>query len=93
MRNIRNLVGGPECSTDQQMAPKSNPEKGYVTSAGIRFQYPGAGDKSPPHGATVHLLTEGGVCVKGVWRDDGGFVGWAPMPKRDPEKEKMLRGS
>lgn len=64
--------------------------KSYVTTDELRFYYPGAGDPKPPGGADVHLLTIGGICIRGSWKDDGSFLGWAPMPKRDREKEKLL---
>lgn len=38
----------------------------------------------PPRGRKLLLLTEGGVAVIGVWRDDGGFTAWSPLPKRTP---------
>lgn len=34
-----------------------------------------------PMGSSVWLLNEGGVAVRGQWRDDGGFVAWCPFPK------------
>ena len=61
----------------------------YV-AGGSTYLYPAAGDPKPPGGADVHLLTRGGVCVRGKWRDDAGFIAWAPLHKRDKEKEKRL---
>jgi len=46
------------------------------------FHYPALGDPLPPGGATVILLTRGNVPVTGVWRSDGGFIAWSPMPRR-----------
>lgn len=45
----------------------------------------------PPPTGNILLLTRGGVLVSGRWRDDGGFVAWAPKPKV-PEaiKRKLL---
>lgn len=63
--------------------------KGYV-AGGDAFQYPAAGDAKPPGGAKVLLLTKGGVCIIGQWKDDDFYLGWAPLPKRDKEKEKLL---
>ncbi len=63
---------------------------GYLASAELVFRYPLAGDSRPPAGAQVHLLTVGGVCVRGVWCDDGGYLGWAPLPKRDKAKELVI---
>ena len=58
-------------------------------AGGLPFFYPGAGDPKPPGGADVQLLTRGGVCVRGKWRDDGSVLGWAPFPKRDKAKEAL----
>lgn len=52
--------------------------------------YPGAGDPPPPGGAKVWLLTEGHVAVPGVWSDDGRYLAWSPLPKRDRAKEARL---
>jgi hypothetical protein len=60
----------------------------YIASAETLFRYPGAGDARPPGGAKVLLLTLGGVCVIGCWSEQS--VGWAPLPKRDKEKERRL---
>jgi hypothetical protein len=51
------------------------------------FLYPHTGDPKPPGGAKVLLLTRGGVCITGPWQDDPFYLGWAPMPKRNKEKE------
>lgn len=64
-------------------------DKTYVVGT-HEFQYPGAGDALPPGGAKVHLLTVGGICVDGQWRDGQGFLGWAPLPRRNKEKEKAI---
>jgi hypothetical protein len=61
----------------------------YV-AGGSTYLYPGAGDPKPPGGADVHLLTIGGICVRGRWKDDAGLIAWAPLPKRDKAKEKLL---
>ena len=66
------------------------PAKGYVTSDESKYRYPALGDQPPPPGADVHLLTRGGVCVRGPWSNDGRYMAWAPMPKRDKEKEALL---
>jgi hypothetical protein len=46
----------------------------------------------PRTDATVLLLTKHGVCVPGEWRGKYGqyFIGWAPMPKRNKQREKEL---
>ena len=43
-------------------------------------------------GATVQLLTVGGILVRGQWYGQLGehFVGWAPMPKRDKAREAKI---
>lgn len=55
------------------------------------YHYPGLGDDLPPGGAKVLLLTRGGICVTGPWTHDGRYIAWAPMPKRNKEKERKLR--
>lgn len=67
--------------------------KEYVAADDVSYRYPGAGDPRPPGGAKVLLLTVGGVCVTGSWSDDGRFLAWAPLPKRNKEKEKSLCSS
>lgn len=54
------------------------------------YRYPGAGDPLPdPLTAKCLLLTIGGVCVVGSWGP--GNVAWAPLPKRNHEKEEVIR--
>jgi hypothetical protein len=40
----------------------------------------------PPHtcplSAKVQLLTQGGVAVYGHYTPSGGYLGWAPLPKK-----------
>lgn len=67
----------------------AQPVKGYV-AGGAPFNYPGAGDEKPAGGAKVLLLTIGGICVVGQWSDSGSYLGWAPLPKRDREKEERI---
>ncbi len=64
----------------------STSEKGYVADKTHMYRYPGAGDPRPPGGAKVLLLTIGGVCTTGYWGDPF-FIGWAPLPGRNKEKE------
>lgn len=66
-----------------------NPAVSYV-AGGDEYNYPGLGDPKPPGGADVLLLTIGGVCIRGKWKDDGNVIGWAPMPKRNHERERQL---
>lgn len=53
--------------------------KGYVSTEEIEYLDPKKA--LPPKGAQVMLLTIGGIGIKGVWRDDGSYVGWYPLPK------------
>ncbi len=39
-------------------------------------------EEPPPRGVKLLILTSGGVCVIGDWRDDGGFWAWSPLPKK-----------
>lgn len=57
---------------------------------GAPYFYPGLGDQQPPRGADVLLLTKGGICIRGPWKNDGSVIGWAPFPKRDHEREKQI---
>lgn len=60
---------------------------------GGEYLYPGAGDPKPLRGAKVQLLTIGGVHTNGPWSDDGFYVAWLPLPKRNREKEECLKQS
>lgn len=62
----------------------------YVAGKVDEYLYPVLGDDKPPGGADVHLLTIGGVCVRGPWNDDGRYLGWAPLPKRNHDREAEL---
>lgn len=44
-----------------------------------------------PAGSSVLLLTEGGIAVRGVWSEKGGFVAWCPFP-REPKwlKQRLM---
>lgn len=55
------------------------------------YLYPALGDIKPPGGADVHLLTRGGICVRGCWSDSGAYLGWAPLPKRNHAREEQLQ--
>lgn len=67
----------------------TEPAKTHL-AGGDHYRYPGAGDELPPSGASVTLLTKGGVAVRGVWLPGGAYLGWAPLPRRDKDKEKQL---
>lgn len=62
---------------------------GYLASEEQVYRYPGAGDPTPPGGAKVLLLTRYGMCIIGTWPTLSA-IGWAPLPKRDREKEVGL---
>lgn len=70
-----------------------NPLDPVLSTDELVFRYPCAGDKPPPGGAEVHLLTIGGVCVRGPWSNDGRYMGWCPLPKRDKTKEALWTAS
>lgn len=55
------------------------------------YRYPAAGDEPAQLGAKCLILTKGGVCVIGMWGDDA--VAWAPLPKRNREKEGIMNAS
>jgi hypothetical protein len=45
----------------------------------------------PPRGTSLHLMTEGGVVVRGQWSDDGRFIAWYPFLKKpDWLKRKLM---
>lgn len=67
------------------------PVKEYV-AGGDAFLYPGAGDSRPPGGAKVLLLTRHGICIIGHWQDGTDLLGWAPLPRRNKEKEARING-
>lgn len=66
-------------------------QRSYVAGKVDEYQYPGLGDARPPGGADVHLLTRGGICVRGCWNDSGFYLGWAPLPKRNHAREAKLQ--
>lgn len=70
-------------------APKQ--QAGATPQARGVYQYPGLGDPPPVGGETVLLLTEGGACVSGVWKDGAGFIAWCKKPARDRAKEDRLQ--
>lgn len=43
----------------------------------------------PPRGVKLFLLTRGGIAVTGNWTDDGRFIGWQYLFKRDKSKEPL----
>ena len=59
----------------------SQTAKGYVAGE-LGYVYPELGEALPPGGAKVLLLTNGGICVSGIWSDRYGFLAWSPMPRR-----------
>lgn len=61
----------------------------HLASHDVWFRYPKAGDPMPPGSTKLLLLTKGGICIIGPWINDGFFVAWSPMPKRNREKEAV----
>lgn len=59
----------------------------YVAGDAV-YRYPAAGDAPAPPGAKVLVLSVGGVCIIGPWVP--GSIAWAPLPKRDREREKRI---
>lgn len=59
-------------------------------AGGPEYLYPEAGDEAPLRGAKVQLLSCGGVHMNGPWRDNGDYLGWLPLPKRNREKEDLI---
>lgn len=76
------------------MSDHSTPAVSYVAGKVDGYLYPGLGDERPPSGAKVLILTQGGICVIGQWRAqderDGCVLGWAPLPKRNRDREQLL---
>lgn len=68
----------------------STPHKSYAAGDSW-WRYPRAGDEPAPYGAKCLILTIGGVCTVGQWRD-GDCIAWSPMPKRNRDKEQQLKG-
>lgn len=60
-------------------------------AGGTEYLYPGAGDPLPIPGAKVQLLTKGHVHTTGPWADNGDYIGWLPLPKRNKEKENAIK--
>jgi hypothetical protein len=70
----------------------STPAITYLAASAPEWLYPGVGDPLPPGGAKVSLLTIGGIQVTGTWSNEG-FLAWAPLLKRNKEKEARLAGA
>ena len=54
------------------------------------WQYIGV-DAEPPRGKKINLLTKGYVQVIGNYTDDGSFIAWAPLIKRNKAKEAQQK--
>lgn len=65
--------------------------RGYLAGKADEVLYPLAGDPKPPGGAKVNLLTIGNVMVQGTWDDSGRYLGWAPLHKRNRQKEEKVK--
>jgi hypothetical protein len=44
----------------------------------------------PPMGVKLFLLTKGGIAVTGNWSNDGRYLGWQYLFKRDKAKELLI---
>jgi hypothetical protein len=64
--------------------------KGYLASATPEWSYPEAGDPPAPLGTTIQLLNSGGASTKGQWTDESNFIAWAPLLKRNKDKERLI---
>lgn len=62
--------------------------KGYIAGVG-EWRYPEAGDEEAPRGTQCLILTEHGICVRGVWTP--GALAWSPFLKRDHAKEAFIK--
>lgn len=60
--------------------------KPYVAGK-AKWNYIGI-DADPPLGKTIHILTYGGVSIKGVWMAGNGYRAWSPLIVTDKEKER-----
>lgn len=51
--------------------------------------------EKPQHNGKMNLLTIGGVAVHGSWYGEVGeyFLAWAPLLKRDKQKEREILAS
>ena len=58
---------------------------------GGRWLYPRAGDPMPTAHSKVQLLTIGGVHTSGPWSDNGFYVAWLPLPRRNRDKEDAIK--
>jgi hypothetical protein len=55
----------------------------------IEWIYPH--EQEPPTGADIHILTEGGIAIRGQWQYGNGYLGWQYMFKRNKGKEAEYR--
>ena len=60
-------------------------------AGGPEYHYPEAGDEAAIPGAKVSLLTIGGIHTTGPWQDNGHYLGWLPLPKRNRVKEDLIQ--
>jgi hypothetical protein len=59
---------------------------GYLSAAPTGYNYV----DPAPRGVKLTLLTIGKIQVTGVWTDDGSYIAWAPLLKRDKLVEDAL---
>lgn len=77
----------PHPSILKSISEKRDPTTGlgYAVSQEDFWRY----DKAPT-GVKLFLLTEGGIATEGPWRDDGSYLAWHPLFKRDHALEATL---
>ena len=63
----------------------------YLAAQAPEWQYPEAGDPPPPLGTKLWLLNDGGAATTGPWTTGSNFIAYAPMLKRNKEKERIIR--
>ncbi len=68
----------------------SRSAKGYLASATPEWSYPEAGDEPAPLGTMIQLLNSGGSSTKGQWTTGSNFIAWAPLLKRNRDKERLI---
>jgi hypothetical protein len=60
----------------------------YMASSRLRWRHPA--DEVPPLGTKLLILTDGGVCVIGLWDPQTGARAWCPLPRLSKEMKKRL---
>lgn len=61
----------------------------YKVDKGIYWTY--VQQEAPPTGVKLFLLTEGGVAVVGDYTNDGRYIAWRGLFRRDHAYEDSLK--